>query len=170
MKRMFLPLAVVTIIMSILLIGCGGGGGGGNPIAPTTTAQLVSVTGQVLPPKSGVKVFLYQSGAAEMAGLAEQYAAKASVRSQLLPSVSPTDEWSTTTDGQGYYRFDNVPEGEYTLQAENPDTRQRAVITKLILSAVKGAVTTQNAELQPTSDIAGKITVSGYTGSLAGGR
>ena len=37
MKRMFLPLALVTVIMSILLIGCGGGGGGGNPVATPTT-------------------------------------------------------------------------------------------------------------------------------------
>jgi len=170
---MFLPLALVTVIMSILLIGCGGGGGGGNPVATTTNAQLVSVTGQILEagqPKVGAKVFLYGSGQAEMAGLAEQYAARASVRGQILPSTTTPEERATNTNNQGFYRFDNVPEGEYTLQAENPDTRQRAVITRLVVSAVKGAVTTQNAELQPTSDLAGKITVSGYTGSLAGGR
>ena len=173
MKRMFLPLAIVTVIMSIALIGCGGGGGGSNPISTTTDTQLVSVTGKVLvedKPQTGVTVFLYGSGEAEMAGLAEQYAAKASVRSLPLSSTALSDERVTTTDATGIYRFYNVPEGEYTLQAENPQTRQRAVITRLVVSAVRGAVTTQNAELQPTSEIAGKITVSGYTGSLAGGR
>ncbi len=173
MKRMFLPLALVTVIMSILLIGCGGGGGGGNPVATTTTAQLVSVTGKVIlndQPQSNAIVSLRSSGDAELAGLAEQFAAKASTRGQTLTSTVSTDNFVTTTDASGIYRFDNVPEGEYTLQAENPQTRKMAVITGLVVSAVRGAVTTQNAELQPTSEIAGKITVSGYTGSLAGGR
>lgn len=173
MKRMFLPLAVVTVIMSLLLIGCGGGGGGGNPVATTTTTQLVSVTGKVVlndQPQSNAIVSLRSSGDAELAGLAEQFAAKASARGQTLSSTVSTDSFVTTTDGSGIYRFDNVPEGEYTLQAENPQTRKIAVITGLVVSAVRGAVTTQNAELQPTSEIAGKITVSGYTGSLAGGR
>jgi len=171
MKRIFIPLAVLAVLMSIVLIGCGGGGGGGgNPAAVTTPGQAVSLTGKILSnnePQAGISVYLYRADEAEMAGLAEQFTAKASVRGSLLPDSS-TDERTTKTDAAGVYRFDGVPEGEYTLLAQRSAT-ERAAITKLVLSSTMGAVTTQNASLQPTSDISGTISVSGIT-DLCGGR
>jgi len=56
------------------------------------------------------------------------------------------------TDTAGVYRFDSVPEGEYTLMAQKSAT-ERAALTKIVLSSVAGAVTTKDASLQPTSDI-----------------
>ncbi|HQG27978.1 MAG TPA: carboxypeptidase regulatory-like domain-containing protein, partial [Candidatus Ozemobacteraceae bacterium] len=171
MKRCFILPAVLFVLVSVVLIGCGGGGGGGggNPVAPTGEARLVSLTGRVLfnsVPQAGVSVYLYRADEAEIAGLTEQYTANASVRGSLLPESSATER-TTTTDANGVYRFDGVPEGEYTLMAQKSAT-ERAALTKLVLSSVNGAVTTKDASLQPTSDIAGTISVSGVT-DLTGG-
>ncbi len=170
MKRFSILPAVLFVLVSVILIGCGGGGGGGgNPVAPTGEAQLVSLTGRVLfnsVPQASVNVYLYRADEAEIAGLAEQYTANASVRGSLLPDSSVTER-TTTTDANGVYRFDGVPEGEYTLMAQKSAT-ERAALTKLVLSSVNGAVTTKDASLQPTSDIAGTISVSGVT-DLTGG-
>lgn len=171
MKRFFLLPAVLLVVLSIVLIGCGGGGGGGgNPVATTGEGQLVSLSGRVLlnnVPQAGVSVYLYRADEAEIAGLADQYTARASVRGALLPD-STADERTTVTDGNGVYRFDGVPEGEYTLMAQKSAT-QRAALTRIVLSSVNGAMTTKDASLQPTSDIAGTITVSGVS-DLSGGR
>lgn len=165
MKQFSILPAVLFVLVSIILIGCGGGGGGGgNPIASTGEARLVSLTGRVLfnnVPQDGVSVYLYRADEAEIAGLAEQYSAKASVRGSLLPDSSATER-TTTTDTNGVYRFDGVPEGEYTLMAQRSAT-ERAALTKLVLSSTYGSVTTKDASLQPTSDIAGTISVSGVT-------
>jgi hypothetical protein len=46
----------------------------------------------------------------------------AGVTVSVSPINSLTDRWTTTTDDQGYYTFDDLPAGVYTIGADRPET------------------------------------------------
>lgn len=84
-------------------------------------------------------------------------------RSLLLERMISGDESSSrdlqqqcTTDLKGRYLFEAVPDGEYTLYASSPDTRERAVSTAITVSEGR-SVTAPLLQLTPTGSISGRV-------------
>ncbi|NLI74976.1 MAG: hypothetical protein GX442_00880 [Candidatus Riflebacteria bacterium] len=162
---------VVTIgalfLTVVLLTGCGGGGGGGeggNPVGPAATGTFASLSGIVSyggKPLANAAVNLYPSDAGLALGLGGLSAAKGSVRTALAAATG-VGQFSTTSDANGGYAFEQVPVGEYTLVAILDATHQFART-----GVVVGAITTVNAEIAPTGTLTGTISAPGA--DLTGG-
>ena len=66
----------------------------------------------------------------------------------------------TTTDQDGNYIFEDVPEGVYTIYASSNSSKQKAVATNVVVRAAEKA-TAEDLGLIATGSISGKITIDG---------
>jgi len=66
----------------------------------------------------------------------------------------------TTTDQDGNYIFEDVPEGVYTIYASSNSSKQKAVATNVVVRAAEKA-TAEELGLIATGSISGKITIDG---------
>jgi|GEM_PF-1381311 len=149
-------LVCCLFVFALAIFGCGGGGGGGNPAGPVLTpGATASLSGTVLfnnTPTAFASVYLYKSEKAHTVGIAQMPALKGSL---LAQQIIGDGAYSTTTDGEGVYSFNNIPVGQYTLIAVRDENHQ-FVQTGVLL----GQVTTLNPQLTPTGKITGKVTLS----------
>lgn len=160
---------MLSVLVGVFaLLGCGGGGGGSvNPAATELSsaatgslAGTVRYNGAVL---ADARVFLYTYETAHIAGLANH----ASLRgSAVAPALRASTGFvaETTTNSQGLYTINNVPQGKYTLIAAKGNLQFSQEVT------ISAAMTPVDAVLTPTGSISGTVVgnKSGVTAPAAG--
>ena len=72
-----------------------------------------------------------------------------------------------TTNSNGEYFFENVPEGVYTIYASSNSSTKKAVATNVVVRASE-TVTAEILGLTATGSISGKITIDGTTDGVLG--
>lgn len=169
---------ILCFIISIFITGCGSSGGGSNGLGSLTVQNPVTATNSNLAKLSGIVIYNNKPVANALVQLyptkyAEQIAIEKLISSKTTGNVLCSLEtqnlvFSTKSDSNGYYCFENVPVGEYTLIAML-DAMHQFVMPNVVLPTI----TTVNAEITPTGKIVGKITLpptsgTGSTPTLAG--
>ena len=76
-------------------------------------------------------------------------------------------EGQTTTNAEGRYSFDNVPEGDYTVYASSPDSSEQAVYTSIHVEQGR-VVTAPDLQLTAVGSIRGRILLDGETNGNMG--
>ena len=136
MKRKVLCFVLTLLAIAVFSLGCGGGGGHSNPASPITSSNA-KVSGVVVDsskkPVADVRVRLVSAKNFQINSLAGN--ALASSRF----SISGNDtEFNTITDKNGYYSFENVPLGRYSLSVDAGE--QGALMPNLNVSLSETAV------------------------------
>ncbi len=118
-------LACVAVVTLALVAGCGsdGGGGGGNPPAPAGTSTLLGVV------RAADNVAVGMPGAA----------------------ISVIGAGQTAiADGAGAYRIDNLPAGQFTVEAQTPNHADYGT-TRVPATLAAGQTTTVNFAVLPAT-------------------
>lgn len=100
---------VVSLIFAIQLLGCGGGGGGGGEVSSNPLSPATSTGGTI---RGVVNFSTTASVLGQKASLKGSVAEGADVFLESDPQIK------TTTDAQGNYELQNVPEGKHRVIAK----------------------------------------------------
>ena len=68
--------------------------------------------------------------------------------------------FTTTSDENGEFRFENVPSGEYILNADVTDVSKTLLSARVRLNLTNGQTTTNDLELQPQARALGEVVVT----------
>ena len=136
MKRKVLCFVLTLLAITVFSLGCGGGGGHSNPASPITSSNA-KVSGVVVDsskkPVADVRVRLVSAKNFQINSLAGNVLASSRL------SISGNDtEFNTITDKNGYYSFENVPLGRYSLSVDAGE--QGALMPNLNVSLSETAV------------------------------
>lgn len=158
MRKSFVSLLSLVLLLGVILsVGCGGGGGGTSPVAATSDGSLADLTGRVTYNGNAVpKAAVYLMKAT---GEETELSRRASVMAQAEPDFSiltaDGNGYQTTSDANGYYSFTQVPVGTYTVQALISPSIQ------VSQPVVLGAISNLDLALKPTGSISGTLTLDG---------
>ena len=154
MKRKTVGFIFALLMLEVFLYGCGGGGGShSNPAAPNNTG-LARVSGKIVDsannPVADVKVRLALTSNSLVDSLPNEI--KNTLR---LSTTDNSTEFTTTTDKDGQYTFENVPYGRYSLSARASDNGSGV----LRFVDISGTDTTLSDEpLRPFGFVTGTVT------------
>ncbi len=147
MKRKVLCFVLTLLALAVFSWGCGGGGGHSNPAAPVISGNA-KVSGVVVDsnknPVSDAKVRLVSSSNFIINSLTGS--------SRLSISGNDTD-FTTNTDKDGIYTFENIPLGRYSLSVDAGE--QGALIPNMNISSARTAV--NNLTITPFGSISGNV-------------
>ena len=154
-------LLILLCVVPLLLSNCGGGGSGTQPIsnAPenkeaATIAGKVAVVG--VTDYSDVVVVAEKTEGDVTARVQRMIDTTEKGLSRILPrsAMDTPGVYTTRTDKDGNYKFENIPAGRYSISALKEDT---LASVPRIVEATAGLVVTVNFELVATGKISGTV-------------
>ena len=160
-KRKLSNLLGFTLLMASFFVSCQVGVN--DPSTPDSTKTGV-ITGKVIYENenvtdySDIQVTLFSTDGL----MATNYCV-----SRGIATNARSVESITTTDQDGNYIFENVPEGVYTIYASSNSSKQKAVETNVVVRAAKTA-TAEELRLIATGSIKGIITIDEETTDVLG--
>lgn len=160
-KRRLSNLLGFTLLMASFFASCQVGVN--DPSTPDSTKTGV-ITGKVIYENdnvtdySGIQVTLFSTNGL----MATNYCV-----SRGIATNARSVESITTTDQDGYYIFENVPEGVYTIYASSNSSKQKAVATNVVVKAAE-TIPAEELRLIATGSISGKITIDGKLTDVLG--
>ena len=160
-KRKLSNLLGFTLLMASFFASCQVGVN--DPSTPDTTKTGV-ITGKVIYENenvtdySDIQVTLFSTNGL----MATNYCV-----SRGIATNARSVESITTTDQDGYYIFEDVPEGVYTIYASSNSSKQKAVATNVMLRAAE-TITLEDLGLIATGSIKGNITIDEETTDVLG--
>ena len=160
-KRKLSNLLGFTLLMASFFASCQVGVN--NPSTPDSTKTGV-ITGRVIYENenvtdySDIQVTLFSTNGL----MATNYCV-----SRGIATNARSVESITTTDQDGNYIFEDVPEGVYTIYASSNSSKQKAVATNVVVRAAEKA-TAEDLGLIATGSISGKITIDEETVDVLG--
>ena len=160
-KRRLSNLLGFTLLMASFFASCQVGVN--NPSTPDST-KTGDITGRVIYENenvtdySDIQVTLFSTNGL----MATNYCV-----SRGIATNARSVESITTTDQDGNYIFEAVPEGVYTIYASSNSSKQKAVATNVVVRAAERA-TAKDLGLIATGSISGKITIDEETVDVLG--
>lgn len=160
-KRRLSNLLGFTLLMASFFASCQVGVN--DPSTPDTTKTGV-ITGKVIYENdnvtdySDIQVTLFSTNGL----MATNYCV-----SRGIATNARSVESITTTDQNGNYIFEDVPEGVYTIYASSNSSKQKAVATNVTVRAAD-KVTAADLGLIATGSISGNITIDGKLDDVLG--
>ena len=160
-KRRLSNLLGFTLLMASFFASCKVGVN--DPSTPDSTKTGV-ITGRVIYENdnvtdySDIQVTLFSTNGL----MATNYCV-----SRGIATNARSVESITTTDQDGNYIFEDVPEGVYTIYASSNSSKQKAVATNVVVRAAEKA-TAKDLGLIATGSISGKITIDEGTVDVLG--
>ena len=166
---------------SFAAVAAGGGsvtvvpGTGTSAVGPTMAPVTVAgVDGGVVGPAFGLRTSGKASGTVftDLNGNGKQDANEPGFAGAVVSldlNVDGTPEFTaTSTDGTGAFAFNNLPDGIHKLSVATPlNSKVTTVPTSLISIANGGPTSPFLVGVQPTSAVAGRLTLGGSTAGLA---
>lgn len=172
MKKMTINLpAIFFAIILVLLPGCGGGGSAPNPQSaiPNPKSETVTIAGKVViggvDDYSGVIVIAEKAAGgvtARVQRMMDEAGKPDPKRITARQALDTPGVYTTETDKTGNYKFENIPEGKYSVSAYKESTLAAA---PRIVEATAGQTVTVDFELVATGRISGSIIVGKAAGS-----
>lgn len=158
MKFKNIALIFLFSVIFLGLTGCGGSSGNHPSIQGANSTVTGRILNNQLAPIPNAEVCLYKSEEAYKSTLAEQTKLAGTQAALRLNKIG--DNLRTQTDFEGIYTFNNVPDGEYTLLAMAGNNLQYTQ-TGIIVSSLRESLIQVDAQLTPTGNASGTITLNG---------
>jgi len=154
MKQRINKIPVILVILVALLVASGCDLFTETP--PTTGSITGTVTFLNSSSHTGIVVSLESRTADITRSVSRALAGDArSITSRAI-------EGQTTTNAEGRYSFNNVPEGDYTLYASSKDSSEQAVYTSITVESGR-TLTAPDLQLTAVGSIRGRILLDGTT-------
>ncbi|NLV94067.1 MAG: carboxypeptidase regulatory-like domain-containing protein, partial [Candidatus Riflebacteria bacterium] len=158
MKFKNIALIFLFSVIFLGLTGCGGSSGNHPSIQGANSTVMGRILNNQLVPIPNAEVCLYKSEEAYKSTLAEQTKLAGTQAALRLNKIG--DNLRTQTNFEGIYTFNNVPDGEYTLLAMAGNNLQYTQ-TGIIVSSLRESLIQVDAQLTPTGNASGTITLNG---------
>lgn len=158
MKFKNIALIFLFSVIFLGLTGCGGSSGNHPSIQGANSTVTGRILNNQLAPIPNAEVCLYKSEEAYKSTLAEQTKLAGTQAALRLNKIG--DNLRTQTNFEGIYTFNNVPDGEYTLLAMAENNLQYTQ-TGIIVSSLRESLIQVDAQLTPTGNASGTITLNG---------
>lgn len=158
MKFKNIALIFLFSVIFLGLTGCGGSSGNHPSIQGANSTVTGRILNNQLVPIPNAEVCLYKSEEAYKSTLAEQTKLAGTQAALRLNKIG--DNLRTQTNFEGIYTFNNVPDGEYTLLAMAGNNLQYTQ-TGIIVSSLRESLIQVDAQLTPTGNASGTITLDG---------
>lgn len=158
MKFKNIALIFLFSVIFLGLTGCGGSSGNHPSIQGANSTVTGRILNNQLAPIPNAEVCLYKSEEAYKSTLAEQTKLAGTQAALRLNKIG--DNLRTQTNFEGIYTFNNVPDGEYTLLAMAGNNLQYTQ-TGIIVSSLRESLIRVDAQLTPTGNASGTITLNG---------
>lgn len=158
MKFKNIALIFLFSVIFLGLTGCGGSSGNHPSIQGANSTVTGRILNNQLAPIPNAEVCLYKSEEAYKSTLAEQTKLAGTQAALRLNKIG--DNLRTQTNFEGIYTFNNVPDGEYTLLAMAGNNLQYTQ-TGIIVSSLRESLIQVDAQLTPTGNASGTITLNG---------
>ena len=158
MKFKNIALIFLFSVIFLGLTGCGGSSGNHPSIQGANSTVTGRILNNQLAPIPNAEVCLYKSEEAYKSTLAEQTKLAGTQAALRLNKIG--DNLRTQTNFEGIYTFNNVPDGEYTLLAMAGNNLQHTQ-TGIIVSSLRESLIQVDAQLTPTGNASGTITLNG---------
>lgn len=158
MKFKNIALIFLFSVIFLGLTGCRGSSGNHPSIQGANSTVTGRILNNQLAPIPNAEVCLYKSEEAYKSTLAEQTKLAGTQAALRLNKIG--DNLRTQTNFEGIYTFNNVPDGEYTLLAMAGNNLQYTQ-TGIIVSSLRESLIQVDAQLTPTGNASGTITLNG---------
>lgn len=158
MKFKNIALIFLFSVIFLGLTGCRGSSGNHPSIQGANSTVTGRILNNQLAPIPNAEVCLYKSEEAYKSTLAEQTKLAGTQAALRLNKIG--DNLRTQTNFEGIYTFNNVPDGEYTLLAMAGNNLQYTQ-TGIIVSSLRESLIRVDAQLTPTGNASGTITLNG---------
>ena len=157
---------LLAIIMSVLIASCSNASGGlsttpTNPTNPETQnpkTQTGKITGRAIysnsDDHSGIYITLDKTD-----GLSTQNVSR-TVAAKTVSSISKSVVANSYSSNEGYYSFEGLDEGTYTIYASNSASTEKAVSTNVVVRSAQ-VTYADDLKLTATGSISGTVTLDG---------